>query len=749
MRKFLLVIVLCLFSLSLFATENYVQKIANKKRDATAAYRSVTAQFIAKYYNEWAQDSITAGHYSGAVKIYQNALQDTFLLNDNHTNIAINLAKLYNNHLLMHQSALQLLNDYHFSPEYKHDSWQWDLAMAQTKAYMKQYGEALTIYDSLITVLPNPIYDLYASRGFLHMSMHNYAQAVQDLSRAMRSAKDSTNYYRITSNIAFAKAEVEDCEGAILDITACLQYAQRNDHDIDVSIYHRKRAQIHLMCGDTTAAIADYRIYWTREKQYIIDNFSSMTEQQRLDYWANRKPLVSGIFRLENYDPAFLADVSIFRHQAALLGVHDTTPAIIQSRMQIDAKQIQRCLKKDETAIEFVKYKNHGTWQYAAIIINAEQVYFVPICTENKLPIDAICSSSVDDKNDLYTSSELGSLIWEPLLPFILDKKDIWFAPDGILNMLAIEYLEFPSSIKPNMHRLTSTGMLAERNKRAPKQGVNALLIGGLDYDQMDTVHSIPAPTNQNGLRYWVSTRNHLALFTYLPGSREEVDNIAHNIARWEKTYIESEELLKEEFGQFNLVHLSTHGYSLDVSVTNSDEITSDSVTLDNSLLGSGFALSGANISYRYPYRDDGLLTAREICELDLRDVDFVVASACQSAQGKISDEGPAGLLRSLKLAGVKCVLATLWPVDDSATTLFMEYFYEAWQNGKKCTKQQALLQAQQQIQQYGTQEPRTKRVFTASKLHGEYKQTQSALYNAPYYWAPFILVDDIENMKY
>lgn len=72
----------------------------------------------------------------------------------------------------------------------------------------------------------------------------------------------------------------------------------------------------------------------------------------------------------------------------------------------------------------------------------------------------------------------------------------------------------------------------------------------------------------------------------------------------------------------------------------------------------------------------DGVLRVADIYDLRLA-TDLVVLSACQTALGKnVKGEGLMGLARSFLFAGSKSVLATLWKVDDEATTELIKHFY-------------------------------------------------------------------------
>ena len=92
----------------------------------------------------------------------------------------------------------------------------------------------------------------------------------------------------------------------------------------------------------------------------------------------------------------------------------------------------------------------------------------------------------------------------------------------------------------------------------------------------------------------------------------------------------------------------------------------------------------------------------------------MVTLSACETAVVQnIADGWPISTASAFIEAGVPTVIATLWKVDDKATSILVERFYE---NMKTMDKVAALQKAQQFLRQ----------------------QKQ---YEDPNYWAPFQLV--------
>lgn len=109
-------------------------------------------------------------------------------------------------------------------------------------------------------------------------------------------------------------------------------------------------------------------------------------------------------------------------------------------------------------------------------------------------------------------------------------------------------------------------------------------------------------------------------------------------------------------------------------------------------------------------------LRASQIARLELP-TRLVVLSGCESAGGRIlSGEGVLGLSSAFLSAGVPAVLATLWPVDDYATSLFMEQFYESLAAGRPATG------AVEDARRYLKSRPAT---------------------DHPFFWAGFVLIGD------
>jgi CHAT domain-containing protein len=156
------------------------------------------------------------------------------------------------------------------------------------------------------------------------------------------------------------------------------------------------------------------------------------------------------------------------------------------------------------------------------------------------------------------------------------------------------------------------------------------------------------------------------------------------------------EYVLKDGLTRFRLVHFATHG----VVDTRHPEM-------------SGLILSLIDRTGR---KGDGYLRLGDIYKLKLS-ADLVVLSSCDSALGKdLESEGIIGLPRGFLYAGAKSVIATLWKVNDEATSRLMANLYARIERGESPSS--ALRGAQLEM------------------MHDEQ-------WSNPYYWAAFSLQGD------
>ncbi|HEY9762978.1 MAG TPA: CHAT domain-containing protein [Trichocoleus sp.] len=143
---------------------------------------------------------------------------------------------------------------------------------------------------------------------------------------------------------------------------------------------------------------------------------------------------------------------------------------------------------------------------------------------------------------------------------------------------------------------------------------------------------------------------------------------------------------------------------------------------------------------------DGQRLTISQIDRLgsDLRDVDLVVLSACQTALGGPGADGieVAGISSYFLAANrASAVIASLWLVNDASTSVLMQHFYSNLATGM--SKAEALRQAQLTMLEVGAeQNGASDRTGTATiaVLPTDAKATVFGT-SHPYYWAPFILI--------
>jgi CHAT domain-containing protein len=419
--------------------------------------------------------------------------------------------------------------------------------------------------------------------------------------------------------------------------------------------------------------------------------------------------------------------------------------------LRIDRKDVQAKLSKNDIAVEFASFNSNDTTFYCAYVLKkGDEAPKMKVCLKTTKPINS---------PDVYANSNLSRAIWGSIADELVGVKNIYFGPSGELYNIAIESLpdwEDPTRLvsdRWNFYRLSSTRELAVIKEK--NQIKRSVVYGGLTYDtDISSMNRdrLRYPEVERGVSvYMPNVTDSLNLRSGvddLPGTKVEANTIdaklkavkIDDIVRTDS--IGTETSFKALSGQKkNLLHIATHGFYWTesearrtnlrfLSFNNNDKRYKE----DKALTRSGLLFAGANNALKgksIPKGvDDGILTAQEIAQLDLRGLDLVVLSACETGLGEITGDGVFGLQRGFKKAGAQSILMSLWKVDDAATQMLMTQFYTNMTSGM--TKRLSLLEAQRYVREYETDDPTNK----SQKVRP---------YSNPKYWAAFVLLDAVE----
>ena len=430
-----------------------------------------------------------------------------------------------------------------------------------------------------------------------------------------------------------------------------------------------------------------------------------------------------------------------------------------RGNLMITWDSVQAKLGDNDMAIEFLSFPKLGTdrVQYIALTVrkgdNYDQPHLIELCEESDLLAAA---------KQPYTSAALSDSIWGKLYRAgeLNDVKNIFFSPCGELHKIGIESMphwdgsgRLMSECGLNFYRLSSTRELAMN--RTPIESSGAALFGGIYYDAEKTDHE------KLGARY----KGHEGMYAtrgfdfgdvdlrgigsdYLAASREEADSINHILGRKNVPVVyrtsgeATETSFKELSGQRkSIIHIATHGFFLTDSAARAEKANHKNgrawIT-DDAMTHSGLLFAAAAITIKYHQEvseswEDGVLTAYEVSQLNLRGLDLVVLSACQTGNGEISGEGVFGMQRGFKMAGAQSIIMSLWDVNDKATKDMMTQFYKYYLVDS-LSKREAFLKAQEDVRNndnnytYDVEDPVNDARLRAIRPH----------------WAAFILLDAI-----
>ena len=313
------------------------------------------------------------------------------------------------------------------------------------------------------------------------------------------------------------------------------------------------------------------------------------------------------------------------------------------------------------------------------------------------------------------------AILWEVLVPADLREAltrgayaKVIVVPDGALTLLPFETLvvslgedpQYLLDLAPPISYVPSGTLLVDLANRSHERALDSpprvLTLGDADYDAAST-----GPIAASARSRFATMRGQLSR---LPNTGSESNWIKQTLG---EAGLPTTQLLREAATEGNLrrllggqqiLHLACHG-------------------LADESYGNFFGALAMTPGKAKPgdSADDGFLTLAEISQLDLRDIELALLSACQTNLGPNQDgEGVWALTRGFLIAGCRNMVGSNWVVDDEATSHLIGHFggeiAESYKDGRAPDFASALREAKLRVR-------------------------REAQWRSPYYWGPFVLV--------
>ena len=426
--------------------------------------------------------------------------------------------------------------------------------------------------------------------------------------------------------------------------------------------------------------------------------------------------------------------------------------------------------------VDFLAYRDdEGTRRLLAAVLQRDSEGVMAVQPITFAPLDKIeegiryyreliQDEGVGDDELLEEGMFLYEDVWAPVAEYLNPDLPVYLVPDGLLNILPFDALvdEDERYLLETLDLRILSSIRDLLPNRLPAAAAPPLVMAGPDYDtdavadpeQMAQARSRaagrPAPMGGRAKEDEALPASRAAVvleslraasdglrglsFSPLPGARLEGELIVRRLGEEAGTAPEILTALDAQeavLGQLTappaILHLATHGFFLApeeklrkrlMKAQRSAEMIIPPPG-DNPLLRAGLAFAGINENAPFfgqlDTRNDGVLTAMEVLDLDLTGTQLAVLSACETGLGEIHEgEGVYGLRRAFQEAGVREVVTSLWEVSDAGTQALMTAMYARLAEGM--APREALREAQREL-------------------------AASPRWGYPYVWAAFMMV--------